>query len=81
MLAGCSNAPAGKYVSQTNQNEYIRLSKEGTFTVFQEGGIHKGAYTIAGGRITLEFDDGTSVSGTINGKELIDPDNVVWKKE
>jgi len=78
--------PEGVYFRENSDAEYIELTSNGRFELYQGGRTYKGTYKISSesgdGRIlTLTLGDGRSVPGTIYSNYIIDNEDLKWIKE
>ena len=85
LISGClESGVEGKYVSTGDPDDYLELNSDGTFFVHQnkDGGTYSGTYKINDDQIFLMVDPyGMVAEGRIEGKNLIDPEGGIWKKE
>ena len=75
---------AGKYIHEKNSSESLTLDSEKTFTNVETTMTVRGTYEVSGTTITLTPTNPAglpSLSGTINGNTITDPDGERWTKQ
>jgi len=84
LVGGClESGIEGKYVNTEVPGDYMELNSDGTFFVYQQkdGFIVSGTYEINDKQIFLILPSGLGVEGKVEGKNIIDNEGIIWKKE
>ncbi|HXE96026.1 MAG TPA: hypothetical protein VN642_06455 [Dongiaceae bacterium] len=80
---GCNRGQdsAGKYLYETNHQNYTELKSDGTFTVHQGTVDANGKYAITGKQLKLSLSTGEVLIGSIEGRTITDNEGKLWTKQ
>ena len=83
LISGClESSIEGKYVSTRYPTDYMELNSDGTCFVYQKNfGTFSGTYKINDDQIFFILPSGMAIEGRIEGKNIIDNNGAIWKKE
>lgn len=79
-MAACESSAVGKYVDQSNPQNYVELNKDGTAVNVWMGFRDKGTWEVKGDQLTVSL-SGLPITATIKGNKIFAPGGQVLVKK